>query len=72
MWPGANKDGMSLDDHKGAAYVLRALMRQAQADIDTGGEIKPAVRKWKTAHPRKVLIGPFAARLLRFAKRKLA
>lgn len=64
---------MSFETYRGSAWAVRELMRQAQADINAGiGEIKPARVKWKTAHPRKVLIGAFAARLLRFAAKKEA
>ena len=62
---------MSLDTCRGVAYAYRELMRRAQADIQSGGEIKPAVVKWKTAHP-KLTIGAFKARLLRFAARRQA
>jgi len=31
-------------------------MRMAAADLERGGEIKPARRKWRTADPHKVVI----------------
>ena len=61
---------MSLNECRGVAYAYREFMRLAQADIQSGGEIKPAVVKWKTAHPRRTLIGPFKARLLRWARKQ--
>ena len=63
---------MSLDDCKGTAWSFRELMRRAQADIDSGGEIRPAVVKYRQPHPAKVLIGTFKARLLRLRGRASA
>lgn len=44
---------MSLDDHKGSAWAVRELMRQAKAEIDAG-ERTGVTRLWKTANPAKV------------------
>lgn len=62
---------MSLSDHRGAAYYIRQLMQQAQAEIDRG-ERAGATVKWKTANPAKVAIGWFQRRLLRREFRKRA
>lgn len=53
---------------RGSVYAFRELMKIAQADLDHGGELKPAKVLHRTAHPRKVLIGQFQARLLRMRR----
>jgi hypothetical protein len=53
----------SLNDHRGSAWAVRELMRQAQAEIDRE-ERKGADRRWPKAHPR-VTIGWFHRRILR-------
>ena len=63
---------MSLNDCRGSAWATRELMRRAQADIDSGGEIRPAVVKYRQPHPAKVLIGRFKARILRLRGRASA
>ena len=60
---------MSLDDCRESAFYLRALMRTCQAEIDRG-ERKGATVRYAKPHPKRTLIGPFAAKLLRFGKRK--
>lgn len=60
---------MSLDDCRGQAFYFRELMRQVQGDIDRGDR-KGATVIYAKPHPKRTLIGPFAARLLRFGKRK--
>lgn len=55
---------MSLDDCRGSAYYLRALMQNVQAEIDRG-ERKGATVLYAKPHPKRTLIGPFAARILR-------
>lgn len=44
------------------------MMKLAEKDCAEGGEIKPALRKWKVANPAKVLIGGFKARVLRLKR----
>jgi hypothetical protein len=62
---------MSLDHFRGSAYVVRKLMHAAEAEIRSGdGELKAARVIHRKAHPKKVLIGAFAARLLRFGRRQ--
>lgn len=63
---------MSMDDFRGSAFYFRELMRQAQADINTGGEIKKARVIAKTANPAKTSIGWFKRRLLRGEFRRRA
>ena len=63
---------MSMDECRGAAYVFRELMKQAQHDIDHGGEVKPARVIAKTANPAKVTIGWFKRRILRGEFRRRA
>ena len=60
---------MSLSDCQGSCYAIRELMKAAQADIDHGGDIKPARRKWPTADPKKTAVCRYKQRLLRFAAR---
>ena len=60
---------MSLTDHRGAAFYLRQLFAEAAAEI-ARGERKGATVLYAKPHPKRTLIGPFAARLLRFGKRK--
>jgi hypothetical protein len=62
---------MSLDDYKGAAYVFRRLMREAQAEIDRK-ERKGATVRWKMPNPAKTMIGWAKRRLLRGEFRRRA
>ena len=59
---------MSLDDHRGAAFYIRSLMRESQAEIDRG-ERKGATVKFKGANWAKVKIGWFAGKVLRHRRR---
>ena len=63
---------MSLNDCRGSAWATRELMRRAQADINSGGEIRAAVVKYRQPHPAKTLIGTFKSRLLRLRRRASA
>ena len=59
---------MSREHYRGSAYAVQQLMKLAEKDCAEGGEIKPALRKWKVANPAKVLIGGFKARVLRLKR----
>ena len=41
---------MSLSDYRGRVYCYRELMRLALADIESGGEVKPARVMFKAVH----------------------
>ena len=55
---------MSLAHHRGSAWAFSELMKSAQSDIDQG-IAKPAKVLHRRANPAKVVIGWFAARVLR-------
>ncbi len=46
---------MSLKDFTGAAHAFRTFMQRAQEDIDRGGEIRPAVRRFDHSDGRERL-----------------
>lgn len=62
---------MSLDDCRGSAWAFRQWMRASADDIQSG-KAKGAIVKYARPHPKRTLIGPFAAKLLRFGRKKEA
>ena len=62
---------VSFDMYRGRCYAFAELMRKAAAEIKAGnGELKPARVIQRRANPKHVVIGQFAARLLRMRRRK--
>ena len=51
-----------------SAYAVKQFMAQAQRDLEMG-DAKPAKVLHRRAHPKKVHIGEFQARLLRMRRR---
>lgn len=46
------------------------LCRRVKADMEAGqGLIRPPKSRFRRAHPKRTMIGPFAARLLRMKHR---
>ena len=62
---------MSLKMYRGRCYAFAELMRKAAAEIKArNGELKPARIIQRRANPKHVVIGQFAARILRMRGRK--